>query len=118
MNQPAADRLWPPLRLVAFGLVALLAVFSVYRVEQEAHRRTNAIATESRAREDALRAETADRLYQACMGREATRQVLRDVISYVIASAAPGAASAEHLRQYIDGPAAPLAPASCQKGSI
>jgi ABC-type nickel/cobalt efflux system permease component RcnA len=109
---------WPWLRLLAFLLVGLLAIFAVWRVEQEAHRRTEAIAAESRARDEALRTETAERIYEDCLARQVPRVVLRDVIAYLVAHAQPGDAMAENLRQYVEGGNSPLHPLVCEKGTI
>jgi hypothetical protein len=113
LESPARARL----RLMAFVLVAALATFAVWRVEQEAQRRTRAIAVESMQRERALRAETEERIYENCVARQATRAVLRDLIVYVVASAQPSDIGAEHLRVYIEGANPLLDPQQCQKGN-
>lgn len=112
------DRDWPYLRLIAFLVVGLLATFAVWRVEQEANRRTRAIAAETRARDEALRAETAERIYEDCLARQIPRAVLRDVIAYIVTHAEPGDSEAESLRHYVEGVTPPLQPLTCDKGTI
>lgn len=109
---------WPGLRLGAFLLVGLLATFAVWRVEREAHTRTDAIAAESRARDEALRAETAERIYEDCLARQVPRVVLRDVIAYLVTHAAPGDVVVNNLQTYINGANASLQPLVCEKGKI